>query len=48
MTIIEHPCPDPRRRTELTVPTADRAALLGVPEQSSDMQPALLSLQAGD
>jgi len=45
MTIIEQTSSDPRGITELTVPTADQAALLGVLEQLSDMQCALLSVE---
>ena len=36
---------DPRGITELTVPTADQAALLGVLEQLSEMQCALLQVE---
>jgi hypothetical protein len=42
-TIIERTSPDPRGITELTVPTADQSALLGVLGQLSGMQCALLS-----
>ena len=45
MTIIERPSSDPRGITELTVPTADQAALLGVLEQLSEMQCALLQVE---
>jgi hypothetical protein len=45
MTIIERTSPDPRGITELTVPTADQAGLLGVLEQFSDMQRARLSVK---
>jgi hypothetical protein len=44
MTIIERTSPDPRGITELTVPTADQSALLGVLGQLSGMQCALLSI----
>jgi hypothetical protein len=45
MTIIEQASPDPRGITEPTVPPADQTALLGVLEQFSDMQRALLSVK---
>ena len=45
INVIERTSPDPRGITELTVPTADQAALLGVLEQLSDMQCALLSVE---
>jgi hypothetical protein len=44
MTIIERTSPDPRGITELTAPTADQSALLGVLGQLSGMQCALLSI----
>ena len=45
MNVIERTSPDPRGITELTVPTADQAALLGVLGQLSDMQCALLQVE---
>jgi hypothetical protein len=45
MNVIERTSPDPRGITELTVPTADQAALLGVLGQLSGMQCALLSVE---
>jgi len=45
MTIVERTSADPRGITELTVPTADQAALLGVLEQLSEVQCALLSVE---
>jgi len=45
MNVIERTSPDPRGITELTVPTADQAALLGVLDQFSDMQRALHSVK---
>ena len=45
MTIIERTSADPRGITELTVPTADQAALLGVLGQLSEMQCTLLSVE---
>jgi len=45
MNVVERTSPDPRGITELTVPTADQTALLGVLEQLSDMQCALLQVE---
>jgi hypothetical protein len=45
MNVIERTSPDPRGITELTVPTADQAALLGVLGQLSDMQCTLLQVE---
>ena len=45
MNVIERTSPDPRGITELTVPTADQAALLGVLGQLTDMQCTLLSVK---
>jgi hypothetical protein len=44
INVIERTSPDPRGITELTVPTADQSALLGVLGQLSGMQCALLSI----
>ncbi len=45
INLIERTSSDPRGITELTVPTADQAALLGVLEQLSEMQCALLQVE---
>ena len=45
MNVIERTRSDPRGITELTVPTADQSALLGVLEQLSEMQCALLQVE---
>ena len=45
MNVVRRTSSDPRGITELTVPTADQAALLGVLEQLHDMQCALLSVE---
>ena len=44
INLIERTSSDPRGITELTVPTADQAALLGVLGQLSGIQCALLSI----